>query len=134
MQGRTLLPAFIDPHSHISMAAQFAEYADLSGCGDFDDIIETLRDYRDAHKVGQDGIVIGYGYDHNFLKEGRHPDKGVLDRVATDVPVYIFHTSSHMGVANTKLLALADVDARHTGPAGRPFWADGRLNGAGRLY
>lgn len=127
LQGRTLLPAFIDPHSHISMAAQFAEYADLSGCGDFDDIIETLRAYRDARKVGQDGIVIGYGYDHNFLKEGRHPDKGVLDRVATDVPVYIFHTSSHMGVANTKLLELADIDARTPDPQGGRF---GRLNGS----
>lgn len=125
--GRTLLPGFIDPHSHISMAAQFVDYADLSACEDFEDIVSELAAYRDEHAVRPDGIIIGHGYDHNFLKEGRHPDKRVLDRVSTETPVYLFHTSGHMGVANSKLLELAGVNETTADPQGGKF---GRMPGS----
>ena len=32
LNGKTLMPAFIDGHSHISLVAQFSQFADLSGC------------------------------------------------------------------------------------------------------
>lgn len=118
LKGCALLPGFIDPHGHITLAAQFASFADLSGCADFSDIVDKLAEYREENKVGEAGIIFGYGYDHNFLAEGKHPDRFVLDKVSGNIPVFIFHSSGHMGVANSALLALAGITAETADPAG----------------
>lgn len=40
LQGKTLMPAFIDPHSHAaSMAPMFADLCDLSTCNNFAEIV-----------------------------------------------------------------------------------------------
>lgn len=121
LQGHTLMPAFIDAHSHIMEQAEFFQYADLRECRSFQDIIDTLRQYQKAHHVTAEGIIVGVCYDHNQLKEKRHPDKFVLDQVSKDIPIYIRHTSSHMGVGNSKLLALAGITENTPDPEGAKF-------------
>lgn len=121
LQGKTLMPAFIDPHSHISMMAQFSTFSDLSQCSCFDDIISTLKYYKENKNISNNEVLLGFGYDHNFLKENRHPDKFILDKVSKDIPIYIFHTSGHMGVANSKLLEIAGIDENTKDPKGGKF-------------
>lgn len=48
-----------------------------------------------------------------FLKEGRHPNREVLDQISTENPVLLIHASSHMGVTNSKGLQLQGID-EHT--------------------
>ncbi len=127
LQGHTLMPAFIDPHGHISMVAQFAAFADLSECTDFAQILQKLKAYLQEKKTGPEGILMGFGYDHNFLKEQRHPDKTLLDQVSSQIPIYIMHTSSHMGVGNSAMLALAGIDSSTPDPKGARF---GRMPGS----
>jgi len=117
--GRTLMPAFIDSHSHITMAAQMMDFADLSACSSFDGIVEVLQQYVLSHKDCQ--VVLGFGYDHNVLQEEKHPDKFVLNRVSDRLPVFIMHVSGHMGVMNSKGLALAGIDSGTEDPAGGRF-------------
>ena len=126
LQGKTLMPSFIDPHGHISMVAQFTSLADLSECTDFDGIVETLKAYQAEKQIGPDGIIMGFGYDHNFLKEQRHPDKSVLDRVSDEIPIYVLHTSSHMGAGNSAMLKLAGISSSTPDPEGARF---GRVAG-----
>ena len=126
LQGKTLMPSFIDPHGHISMVAQFTSLADLSECTDFDGIVETLKAYQAEKQIGPDGIIMGFGYDHNFLKEQRHPDKSVLDRVSEEIPIYVLHTSSHMGAGNSAMLKLAGISSSTPDPEGARF---GRVAG-----
>lgn len=45
LHGGTLMPAFIDGHSHFLMAMQIGMMADLSDCNSFDDIVSTMRDF-----------------------------------------------------------------------------------------
>ena len=80
LKGHTLMPSFIDPHGHITMVAQYAAFADLTACTDFAQIVDTLKKYLKEKSVGKDGIIMGFGYDHNFLKDQRHPDKRVWMR------------------------------------------------------
>lgn len=127
LKGKTLMPAFIDCHSHISLVAQFSQFADLSGSTDFEDIKGRLLAYQKKHKTGEDGVIIGVGYDHNFLEEKRHPDKTVLDQVSGRVPVFILHASGHMGVANSALLKAAGIDATTKDMEGSRF---GRVPGS----
>lgn len=129
--GNALLPSFIDPHSHLPMAAQYVAFADLSECRCLQDIAETMRTYLAEHPVGPDGALIGVNYDNNFLVEGRHPDRFLLDAVTTEIPMFVYHTSGHMGVANSALLALAGYTDASPDPAGGHLGrtADGRLDG-----
>lgn len=131
LQGKTLMPSFIDPHSHIAMYSQFSSFADLSECEDFEEIIAVLKKYMEEHPVGEDGAVMARGYDHNFLKEEAHPTAEVLDRISDKIPICLFHTSGHMAVVNTPLLAAAGITKEtkepKSGRIGR--YEDGTPNG-----
>lgn len=127
LQGHTLMPGFIDGHSHLPMAAQFIAWADLSSCGNFDDIITALKEYQEERQIKEGGAIIGYNYDHNFLKEGRHPNRLILDQVSDRIPVFILHISSHMGVANSVLLDMVGYGAKSLDPPGGHL---GRMEGS----
>lgn len=118
LKGRTLMPSFIDPHSHISLYARFSSAADLSGCTDFEQIIESLRAYIKEHKTKESSAVMAVGYDHNFLKEETHPSCQVLDKASDVIPICLFHTSGHMAVANSALLKAAGITKATPDPEG----------------
>lgn len=118
LQGRCLMPAFIDPHSHIVMNGQMSICADLSDCESHQDIICTLKDYIAKHKVKKGQLVMGFGYDHNFLQEGTQPDKRVLDQVSTEHPIMIMHVSAHLCCVNSAMLALSALPLNEPNPQG----------------
>ena len=126
LRGKCLMPGFIDPHGHFIMNGQMAMMADLSDCTSHEDIIRTLREYRTA--AGNPPVIMGFGYDHNFLKEGTHPDRRVLDQVSTEIPICILHVSIHFGCGNSALLHLANIHADTPDPAGGKL---GRLDDSG---
>lgn len=101
LKGCTMLPAFLDSHSHITALAQTLGIIDLSHCTSFSQIIATLKQEMKNRKIPKDDWIIGFGYDHNFLEEKRHPDKEVLDQVTNSSPILITHVSGHMGVVNS---------------------------------
>lgn len=126
LKGKTMLPAFVDAHSHIALAAQFSSYVDLSGCESFEEIIEVLHAYRIKKNIAKSGILLAKGYDHNFLREKTHPTASVLDRVSEDIPIFLFHISGHMGVANSALLSLAQINKETPDVEGGRFGRDER--------
>lgn len=72
LNGKTLMPAFIDPHSHLTMLAQFSALAPLGSSGSFQDIVANLRAYRDDKELGDGDVLMGFGYDH---KQQRYEDE-----------------------------------------------------------
>lgn len=110
LMGRTLLPAFIDSHSHITALAQNLNKADLSGAKSFADIADILRKFKEQHEIPRGEYIEGYGYDHTKLAEGEHPDRKLLDSVSRENPIFITHVSCHMGVANSLALSQAGLD------------------------
>lgn len=131
LDGKVLLPGFIDAHGHVIQTAQGISLCDLSEAKDFESIAQLLKDYISKNDIGSDDIVFGNGYDHNFLLEGVHPDSSVLDSVSKDIPIYISHVSGHMGVGNSALFKLANVTPETEDPLGGKFGRDnkGQLNG-----
>ncbi len=118
LQGKTLLPAFIDAHGHLSLTTRYISMADLSTAESFDDILHLLKEFRKQHNLTHGEYIFGYSYDHNFLREHAHPTRDILDQVSSEVPVVIWHTSIHMAVANTKALELMKIDADSPDPKG----------------
>ena len=119
LAGKTLMPSFIDGHGHISMASnQYLANANLEDAKDFDDIVRILQEFIEKNQVPAGDVVVGCLYDHNYLKEGRHPDRAVLDRASTQHPIIISHTSSHMGAANSLALENAKINRDTPDPQG----------------
>lgn len=118
LQGKTLMPAFIDAHGHISQTTDSLARADLSEAKNFDDIVNILKAFAKEKNLTHGEHIVGSGYDHNFLEEKDHPDKKILDQVSTDTPVMIWHASNHMGVVNSKALELSGIDENTPAPDG----------------
>ena len=125
LDGRTLLPGFVDSHGHVYAMGSQALSANLLPPPDGNGRnIELLQNELAAWMQDVDGImqgtgwVIGFGYDDSQLAEQRHPTREELDAVAADKPVLIIHQSGHLGVANSKALALAGIDASSEDPPG----------------
>ena len=118
LAGACLMPGLIDPHSHIAGSNQYVIAAQLEGCADFDEIVERMRAFAELNNIGEDSVIMGVSYDQNSLAEGKHPDRHVLDRISKDTPVVCMHASSHMLVANTKLLEVTGITAETPDPEG----------------
>lgn len=128
--NRTLMPSFVDPHSHITSFASTLSLVDLSGAKDLSEIKERIEKYISQAKPKPGEWVCGFGYDHNFLEEKRHPDRALLDEASPDNPLLISHSSGHMGVTNSAGLAALGLDEASPDPeGGRLGRSDGRLNG-----
>ena len=118
LDGKCLMPGFIDPHSHIALNGQMAMFADLSGCQNFDDVKAVMSRFIEENKISPKNVAVGFGYDNNFLEEQDHPGKAVLDQVSEEVPIMIIHVSGHIGCANSVMLQLAEVTAESEDPQG----------------
>ncbi|MCR2032965.1 amidohydrolase [Anaerofustis stercorihominis] len=118
LKEKCLMPSFIDSHSHITALAQTLLTADLSNAKNFDDIINILKDFKEKNNLNSNNYLIGFGYDHNFLEERKHPTKEILDKVSNEIPVLITHKSGHMGVTNSLGLKLLNIDENTKAPDG----------------
>jgi hypothetical protein len=134
LDGRALLPGFIDAHGHYPGAGVYAHTADLNPppIGDvrsLDDLVARLRERADA--APGDGWVVGMSYDDSLLAEGRHPTRTDLDRVSSERPVGAVHISGHLAAVNGRGLALLGITRETPDPSGGRIQrgADGQPNG-----
>lgn len=118
LMGKALLPAFLDPHSHLTAVAQTLGMADLNGADSFEEIARRLKEYLTQAKPQPGEWIIGFGYDQNALQEKRHPNKRLLDQVHSGNPVLITHASGHMGVLNSAALAALGITGDTQDPEG----------------
>ena len=123
LQGDTLLPGFIDAHSHVSNVGFFASIANLLPApdGEVNDIAalqRQLKDWSATDLARQKGWIIGMGYDESQLREGRHPNRHDLDAVSKDVPVLAIHISGHLAAVNSAALTLLKLTRDSPDPPG----------------
>ena len=95
LDGKTLMPSFVDGHSHVVMFGAMINRCDLSECKSFDEILSVIADYREKNNLTHGEKINCHGYDLSVLKEGRHPTADVLDRLGGDNPIGCTHASLH---------------------------------------
>ncbi|MCA0870856.1 amidohydrolase [Seohaeicola saemankumensis] len=116
LDGKALLPGFVDAHGHVFAVGLQAMAANLLAApdgtvNDIPSLQRVLTEYaaQNADRVKAVNAIIGFGYDDSQLAEQRHPTREDLDAVSTDIPIYVIHQSGHLGVANSPALALAGL-------------------------
>lgn len=127
--GRTVVPGFVDPHNHLSIAALDVFFADCRDLASVDAIQSALR--ATAERTPPGAWVRGWGYDHARLPGHRHPTRAELDEAVPDRPALLVHFTHHQGVANSAALAAAGITRAAPDPAGGEIGRDkaGEPNG-----
>lgn len=123
LQGKTLLPGFVDGHSHFMMALGMVNQVNVANppvgpVTDIPSIIETIKAFKQQRKIADDGWIVGWGYDGTQLKEKRELTKADLDAAFPDNKVVLIHVSGHGGVFNSKALEWANITSETPTPAG----------------
>ncbi|NUP52643.1 MAG: amidohydrolase [Catenulispora sp.] len=134
LQGRTLVPGFVDPHCHPLMHGQVYSWVDVSPdrVSTIDELVETLA--RHAAQLPPGAAVRGFGYEPGRLAERRHPDRHDLDRIAGDREVYVMNVSGHGGVVNSRTLSANRILAGTPDPAGGRIGRDADGAPDGRIW
>ena len=122
LKGATVTPGFIDAHLHprpIYDADSIYESVPLGpdSAQNIERMIAALK--RKAGMIPKGAWILGVGYQDTKL--GRHPTRHDLDKASTEHPIYITHSSGHIGVANSFALRNAGVTSETKDPAGGAF-------------
>ncbi|PZF79286.1 amidohydrolase [Jiangella anatolica] len=104
--GATVLPGFVDAHSHLAWTGMAAALVDLSGLRTRDAVLAAVR--RAADAVAGDGWVDLAGYDQRPL--GGHLTRDDLEQAAPGRRLYVRHTSGHACLVSDAVLATVTED------------------------
>ncbi|AZP10699.1 amidohydrolase [Undibacterium parvum] len=124
LAGKTLLPGFVDAHSHFTAVGMQASSANLLPLPDgpvntIAQLQQVMREFiAKSPVVKAHGVAVGFNYDDSQLKERRHPTRQELDAISKDIPIMVIHQSGHLGVLNSKALANMKITAKSVNPAG----------------
>jgi predicted amidohydrolase YtcJ len=123
LSGKTLMPGFFDPHSHLALQSVKFSTANLDPkpigkAGSIADIQRILRDWIEQKQIKPGKWVIGWGYDDTGIEEQRHPNRDDLDTVSTEHPILLMHISSHLMTGNSKMLEEIGITAKTKDPKG----------------
>ncbi|MDR0266156.1 MAG: amidohydrolase [Sphingobacterium sp.] len=136
LQGKTLLPGFIDAHGHITSRAGMEQAVDLSPSpygtvNSIPDLQKALTTVIQQLKPGSSIPILGNGYDDAIMIEHRHPTREELDAVSTTHPIIVIHASGHASVVNSAMLNLLGIAENSKDPEGGHYGrtSDHRLNG-----
>ncbi len=123
LEGKTLLPGFIDGHAHFAnfglqaIGAQLLAPPDAT-CKDIPTLIDLLKEWNTPENRALTGWIFGTGFDDSVLEEKRFPTRHDLDQVTTDYPIMITHISGHFAVVNSKGLEVLGLTSETPNPEG----------------
>ena len=130
LQGKTLMPAFIDAHSHFSGYASNLLQVNVENATNFQEIADAIKTFIKEKAVPEGKWILAEGYDQNNLLEKAHPTKELLDLAAPLNPVALRQQSEHMGVFNSLALKALNITPDTPNPSGGLIAKkDGQLTG-----
>lgn len=116
LKGNTLMPSFIDAHSHIFALAKSLMQISIDGLTSIEEIKNCLDKYKKENRTNE--WIIVNGYDNNILKNREHITKQELDEIFPDTPVIIENKSRHNGIANSEALEKLGITKTTADPEG----------------
>lgn len=131
LDGRTVLPGFIEPHLHLALLAALGNYPDIGPFvhATFEEAVAGLE--QATAKLGPDAWLVARQFDPSLLEPSRDLTITELDRIAPDRPAFVLNASGHIAYVNSKALDIVGHTAQSTPPEGTDFgrFEDGSLNG-----
>jgi predicted amidohydrolase YtcJ len=116
--GRTVVPGFIESHSHPSLYAMTLLQVDCRTPPNRTMAAVKERVRAMAGALGPGRWLRGWGYDDTLIAERRHLSRTDLDESAPANPVLVSHVSGHLAYANSIALEIAGISAASLQPPG----------------
>ena len=131
LQGKMMMPGFIDGHIHPLMSAAFRSGIQLAECKTEEEVLQTIRDYVAAHPDNE--TYFGQGF-ADVMFADHHPTADQLDAICADKPMLLVASSCHGAWCNHKAFEVAGVDKNTPDitPGSNYFVRDAEGNPAGR--
>ncbi|HKS76689.1 MAG TPA: amidohydrolase [Terriglobales bacterium] len=128
--GNTILPGFIDAHSHPAQAG--LDHLRMVDCDlrSIADILAALR--KRAAQIPSGQWVLGFKYDDTKTSDGRPLSIQDLDGAIPGHPVFVEHRGGHTAWVNSAALRLGKIDDKTPDPPGGKYDHDsvtGKLTG-----
>jgi len=115
INGKMMLPGFIDSHTHPISSYRYFYELNLYGLKSSEEIQQAIKKYLSEHPEAT--FVKGRGWSNtDFPKNG--PDKKIIDEVVKDIPVSFSSEDGHSKWVNSKTLELAGINKSSKNPDG----------------
>lgn len=111
-EGKSVLPGFIDSHFHLLQTAMNCDFVNLSNVSNYSDIGNMIQNYADKNL---DKEIFCFRLDENFLKEGKYPDRKILDQISDDKVIWINNIDYQVSMLNTYGLLFYKIPYRLQG-------------------
>lgn len=105
LNGKTVLPGFIDAHIHLFNLGFNLSYVDCK-LGSVEEIVEAVEE-RAKQTKSEDEWIIGWGFDEGDFQEKRKPNKWDFKHIKN--PVYITRYCLHEAVVNEAAMRKANI-------------------------
>ena len=106
LQGRVVIPAFIDAHMHLIFSALAHFRVQLKGCISLSQALQSLKQYA-AHANKNDWIQ-GGGFNRNTWRDAI-PHRRYLDDIFPNNPVALYSVDMHSLWVNTRALQISGL-------------------------
>ncbi|MET3317579.1 UNVERIFIED_ORG: putative amidohydrolase YtcJ [Peribacillus simplex] len=133
LQGKTLLPGFIDSHIHLILYGvnQLAVSCKDEHIKSIEDLLNDLKEKASTIPKGE--WIRAWGFNETVVKEKRYPTIAELDAISVEHPIIVSRTCSHISVVNSKALDLAKINENSENPTGGIIEKDKTGRFTGRL-
>ena len=132
LEGRIMLPGFVDPHTHMLTGSLIASMMEYVGVTKFSTTAEALEHLRKLAADKQPGEwIVGRNFDPSLQTGPEALTFKELDAVSTEHPVFVLNSSGHLAYANRAAFRAAGIDESVENPEGAEFVRDeaGKLTG-----
>ncbi|MEM6620835.1 MAG: amidohydrolase [Pseudomonadota bacterium] len=132
LNGKTVLPGFIDAHTHVvagSIVDSLMDYVGMARFQTADDVLAYMAERARETPAGE--WLAFRNFDPAVQTGPEALTFAELDAVSTQHPIFIMNASGHLAYANSKTFEIAGVPQDITNPPGGEYGrdAEGRLNG-----
>lgn len=106
LEGRMMLPGFIDGHCHPVMAAHVLSQIVFDIDWTLDECLDHIRQYVNEHPENSSYFGLGYA---EWLFDENGPRKELLDDICRDKPMFFLGSGAHEAWANSRSFEEAGI-------------------------
>jgi predicted amidohydrolase YtcJ len=131
LNGKTVVPGFIDTHIHVTDFGRLLAWLDLTNVKSIAELREAVKNR--AEKTVKGRWILGRGWNETRFREKRLPTRSELDAVSPDNPVVLYHEVAQACLVNSKGLEIAGITAETLAPEGGVIGKDAKGEPTGIL-
>ncbi len=108
LQGKTMMPGFIDSHVHVHQLGAEQIKANLVGADTVQEMVNRLRSFYPNPTLNQ--WLFGQGWDEGKWASKGYPDRALLDEAFPNNPIYLQSLHGFASFYNNRALTIAGIN------------------------